>query len=123
MGIKDLLKNLEEATVQVSEPKSAQIDSLFVIISTFPCQKNIGDFAGKRLAIDASGWLHKAVYTTAEDWIESNCGDSQLYVDVIITRLKQLQGLNITPVMVFDGKRNTLKVNSYFPLRIDTLDV
>jgi 5'-3' exonuclease len=77
---------------------------------TTTVQKNISDFSGKRLAIDASGWLHKAVYTIAEDWVDSNCTDSQLYVDVIITRLKQLQSHNIVPIMVFDGKRNALKV-------------
>eukprot|EP01032_Pedospumella_encystans_P001350 gene1350-1562_t len=87
MGIKDLLKNLEGATVQ----------------------KNIGDFAGKRLAVDASGWLHKAVFATAEDWVDSNCTDSQLYVDFVLTRVKNVQQCRVTPVMVFDGKRNNLK--------------
>ena len=73
-------------------------------------QKNIGDFSGKRLAIDASGWLHKAVFATAEDWVDSNCTDSQLYVDFVLTRVRNVQACGVTPIMVFDGKRNNLKV-------------
>ena len=83
---------------------------MFSHVFFFFWKLNIADFAGKRLAVDASGWLHKAVYATAEDWVDSNCTDSQLYVDFLITRVKNLQSCNITPVLVFDGKRNTLKV-------------
>jgi 5'-3' exonuclease len=73
-------------------------------------QKNISDFAGKRLAIDASGWLHRALFAVAEDWVDSNCKDNQLYVDHVVSHAKFLLSRNVTPVLVFDGRRNILKV-------------
>jgi len=42
--------------------------------------------------------------------VDSNCTDSQLYVDFVLTRVKNVQQCRVTTVMVFDGKRNNLKV-------------
>ena len=88
MGIKDLLRNFENISKH----------------------QNINEYKNKTIAIDASGWLHKAVYATTEDWINSNCTDTQLYVDFMVTRIKNLQQCGIKVVLVFDGKRNHLKV-------------
>lgn len=51
------------------------------------------------------------MFATAEDWVDSNCTDSQLYVDFMLTRVRNVQACGVTPIMVFDGKRNNLKVN------------
>lgn len=63
------------------------------------------------IAIDASGWLHKALYAVVEDYIDSGLQDSQLYVDFILMRINELKSFGINPVMVFDGKRSYLKVS------------
>ena len=69
----------------------------------------IASFKGQRIAIDISGWLHKGVYFTVEDLVDSNFRDSQLYVDFILNRIQVLATVGIIPVVVFDGKRNYLK--------------
>jgi hypothetical protein len=65
-----------------------------------------------RVAIDASSWLHKALYVVAEDIVDSGFQDAQLYVDYILIRLNELRNCGVEPVMVFDGKRSHLKVSS-----------
>ena len=49
MGVKGLLPGLQE---------SARASS-------------VGYFKGTRVAIDASGWLHKGLYAAAEDYVDS----------------------------------------------------
>ena len=49
MGVKGLLPGLQE---------SAKASS-------------VGYFKGTRVAIDASGWLHKGLYAAAEDYVDS----------------------------------------------------
>lgn len=87
MGIKDLLKSLAVITNE----------------------KSIQEFSGKRILIDASGWLHKGLFSAAEDFIDSNMEDNQFYVDYILGRTEHLKKLGIEPVFVFDGKRSNLK--------------
>lgn len=72
----------------------------------------LGQFKGKRIAIDASGWLHKGIFTAAEDFVDSNFEDYQLYVDWIINRLRNMRDFGIEPVLVFDGKRSVLKAET-----------
>ena len=33
--------------------------------------QSIGSYKGTRVAIDASGWLHKGLYSIAEDYVDS----------------------------------------------------
>ena len=87
MGINGLLKALAPAT------------------TVTPLQQ----LKGQRVAIDASGWLHKAIYAAAEDFIDTQFNDSQLYVDYILHRCKSMRDMGVEPVMVFDGKRHLLK--------------
>ena len=136
MGVKGLLQCLQKATQASS----------------------ISGFKGTRVAIDASGWLHKGLYAAAEDFVDSgktcwrsclhlwchfsshtalwtnhsiylffepplyksDCkntiapppgfNDSQFYVDFILSRARSLREAGVEPVLVFDGKRNNLKV-------------
>ncbi len=90
MGIKDLLKLLSPA-IQDS---------------------HLSHFSGKSVAIDASSWLHKALFASAEDLIDNNFWDSQLYVDFVLIRLNDLRVHGIQPVMVFDGQRASLKAET-----------
>eukprot|EP01035_Chromulina_nebulosa_P025593 gene25593-33415_t len=90
MGIKDLLKCLQPLTVE----------------------RNINEFKGMSIAVDASGWLHRGLYAAVEDIIDSNMKDSQLYVDFIIMRVTELKAYGVDPVLVFDGKRNYMKAET-----------
>jgi XPG N-terminal domain len=65
MGIKDLLKALAPDSIQ----------------------KLITEFKGKRIAIDASGWLHKGLFAAAEDIVDTGV-DSELYVDFMLARAR-----------------------------------
>ena len=49
MGVKGLLQCLSKVTQTAS----------------------MGSFKGTRVAIDASGWLHKGLYAAAEDFVDS----------------------------------------------------
>jgi hypothetical protein len=65
MGIKDLLRALSGESVP----------------------KLITDFRGQRIAIDASGWLHKGLYAAAEDIVDTGI-DSELYFDFLLARAR-----------------------------------
>jgi 5'-3' exonuclease len=70
----------------------------------------VTSFRGKKLAIDASGWLHKSLWVTVEDQVDSNFAhDEQLYVDFFVTRVTNLRRSGTEPVFVFDGKRHAMK--------------
>ena len=85
------------------------IKDLFNTIGYSLSPGQITAFKGKKLAVDASGWLHKAIFACAEDSIDNDV-DSQLYVDFILGRAVTMQQVGVEPVMVFDGKRHRLKV-------------
>ena len=79
-------------------------------------------FRGKKLAIDASGWLHKSLWVTVEDLVDSNFAhDEQLYVDFFITRVTNLRRSGTEPVFVFDGKRHAMKSETQVTMPIVTL--
>lgn len=55
MGVKGLLPGLQESVKASS----------------------VGYFKGTRVAIDASGWLHKGLYAAAEDYVDSGRSSAQ----------------------------------------------
>jgi len=61
------------------------------------------------IAVDTSGWLHKGLYVSAEDFVDSGYIDNQLYVDFILSRVKTFEANGVKLILVFDGKRNNLK--------------
>jgi hypothetical protein len=89
MGIKDLLQSVGDA-----------MDDNFAL-----CK-----LAGKRVAIDASSWLHKAIFATAAECLDLNFEEHLLYVDFIVTRTRNFRLCGVEPVLVFDGKRHHMKV-------------
>jgi 5'-3' exonuclease len=89
MGIKDLLQSVGDA-----------MDENFAL-----CK-----LAGKRVAIDASSWLHKAIFATAAEYLDLNFEEHMLYVDFIVTRTRNFRLCGVEPVLVFDGKRHHMKV-------------
>ena len=85
------------------------IKDLLNAVNGIVVDSNIREFKGKRVAIDASGWMHKGLYGVAEDFVDSKFVDSQLYVDFILSRIRHFHTLDVEPVLVFDGKRNIMK--------------
>ncbi|TXT09168.1 hypothetical protein VHUM_02642 [Vanrija humicola] len=79
MGISGLLPSLKE----IQQPR------------------NISDFKGKRLAIDAYVWLHKGAFGCAEDLVKGK--KTTKFVDYAMYRVRMLRYHGITPYVVFDG--------------------
>jgi exonuclease-1 len=82
------------------------IENLLRVLSSITVSRNITDYKGKRIAIDAYCWLHKSVFNMT-DIIENP--NSERYLDYLIKRLKQLLDAGVTPVIVFDGDRLPMK--------------
>eukprot|EP01138_Halocafeteria_seosinensis_P013290 gb/GECG01013573.1/.p1 GENE.gb/GECG01013573.1/~~gb/GECG01013573.1/.p1 ORF type:complete len:686 (+),score=79.42 gb/GECG01013573.1/:1-2058(+) len=67
---------------------------------------HIRSLSGLTVGVDVLCWLHKGIYTCATEvalyGVESEqC--RQKFLEFCMTRIKLLQGYNITPYMVFDG--------------------
>ena len=70
MGIAGLLKNLHPLLVAPpTHPSNQQQNNNGGSRNNIKVQHNIRQFSGKSIAIDASGWLHKAAYTCAERYV------------------------------------------------------
>jgi 5'-3' exonuclease len=83
-------------------------------------QGHIRDYAGQNVAVDASSWLHKSVYSIADYYVETtettNAVDQRCVAAAtkyMVTRCQELLtagGANIQTVyLVMDGKRCPLK--------------
>eukprot|EP00439_Symbiodinium_sp_Y106_P025462 s2771_g3.t1 len=79
MGIQGLLKALEDVQREC----------------------HIKEFAGKKAAIDAHGWLHAALAGRAMD-VELDV-DDQVHVQYCAKRISMLRRFGVEPVFVFDG--------------------
>lgn len=62
---------------------------------------HLRDFAGTTLAIDAYVWLHKGIYSCAQEVATGKF--TTKYVDYFVNRIKVLEHYNIKPYFVFDG--------------------
>jgi exonuclease-1 len=82
------------------------IENLLRVLNSITISKNISDYKGKRIAIDAYCWLHKSVFNIT-DIIENP--NSEKFLNYLIRKLKQLLDNKIIPVMVFDGDRLPMK--------------
>ena len=72
MGIAGLLKNLHPLLVAPPTHPSNQNNN-GGSRNNIKVRHNIRQFSGKSIAIDASGWLHKAAYTCAERYVFVYC--------------------------------------------------
>ena len=95
------------------------IQGLLPLLNPLVKEINICEYKNKRVAIDVAGWLVKGLYGACEDYVDtyihsnfSNFIDNQLYVDFIISRVRHMITLGVTPIVVFDGKRNNLKAET-----------
>jgi hypothetical protein len=88
MGIKDLLRLLRPCTREM----------------------HISSFRGKRVAVDAFCWLHRAAYGCALQLAEGRGTDS--LVRYCMHRIHMLQHYGVVPVVVFDGAPLPLKAGT-----------
>jgi len=80
-------------------------------------QGSVREFSGKSLAVDASSWLHKSVYSISEHYVEANergkfdarCIDTS--ANYIVKRCQELTTFAQIGkiILVMDGKRCPLK--------------
>jgi hypothetical protein len=71
---------------------------------------SITDFKGMTIGINASHWLEIALTATVEELINHNFEDFMFYVDALLSKVRNFRMAGVEPVMVFEGKRNLLKV-------------
>ena len=80
---------------------------------------NISDYRGKSVAVDASSWLHKSVYSCSEIYVESlerrqvDSHSVRVSSNYIINRCKELLNcFHLSRIyLTMDGKRCPLKAN------------
>lgn len=97
------------------------IQGLLKGLQCFTEQRNIRDFENQSLAVDASSWLHKSVYSISERYVEaveaSSRADSlcvQTSKKYLVNRCTELlQHANIRQIyLVLDGDRCPLKAQT-----------
>jgi hypothetical protein len=79
---------------------------------------SITDFKGMTIGINASHWLETSLVSTVEELIDHNFEDFMFYVDAILSKVRNFRIAGVEPVMVFEGKRNLLKVISSQPFSL-----
>ena len=72
---------------------------------------HISTYSGKRVAIDASGWLHRACYSCALELLQSP-STTTAHLSLLRSFLSLLLAHDITPTLVFDGAQLPAKANT-----------
>jgi len=72
---------------------------------------HISTYSGKRVAVDASGWLHRACYSCALDLLQSP-STTTAHLSLLRSFLSLLAAYDITPTLVFDGAQLPAKANT-----------
>lgn len=80
MGIQGLIPFCEQATKQIT----------------------IADIRGRTLAVDSYCFLHKGAYSCSDKIVKKIKTSS--HIDYCLKYVNMLLSLNITPIMVFDGR-------------------
>ncbi|KAI3377997.1 hypothetical protein SNEBB_009365 [Seison nebaliae] len=91
------LRNFFSSTNYGSELSNSLLP--FVKDATRECK--LDEFANTTVAIDASTWLYKAVFSCADKVFQKI--PTEIYIDIFIDRTFQLTRRNIKPIFVFDG--------------------
>ncbi|KAJ9111128.1 hypothetical protein QFC19_001327 [Naganishia cerealis] len=77
------------------------ISGLLPLLKEIQVQRNISEFKGQTLAVDAYVWLHRGAFGCAEDLV--NGIPTTKFVDYAMFRVRLLKYHGITPIVVFDG--------------------
>ncbi|KAJ9093432.1 hypothetical protein QFC21_006463 [Naganishia friedmannii] len=77
------------------------ISGLLPLLKEIQVQRNISEFKGQTLAVDAYVWLHKGAFGCAEDLVKGI--PTTKFVDYAMFRVRLLKYHGVTPIVVFDG--------------------
>ena len=83
------------------------ISGLLPGLSEITKNRHVRKYAGKRVAIDAYCWLHKAAYTCAQDLAKGQGMEKLL--QYCISRIEMLQRNQVIPIIIFDGGKLKMK--------------
>lgn len=86
------------------------IKGLLPVITPICDRKGLRHFAGQRIGVDMSCWLHKAAFSCA---LELALGEpTRRYVDYCLLRVKMLLHAGAVPILVFDGAPLPMKART-----------
>ncbi|EGX52581.1 hypothetical protein AOL_s00007g569 [Orbilia oligospora ATCC 24927] len=77
------------------------ISGLLPFLKSIQQPTHIKKWKGKRVAVDAYGWLHRGIISCAVDLALDK--PTTRYVDYAMHRVRMLQHYGVTPYLVFDG--------------------
>lgn len=77
------------------------ICGLLGLLKSIQTTKNLSDFAGQTLAVDAYVWLHRGIHTCATELATGK--STKKYVDYAMQRIRLLRHHKVQPYVVFDG--------------------
>lgn len=93
------------------------IEGFHPIIKPYLRPTDLTEFRGKKLAVDASAWLHRGIFSSAADIFRGNLwwnerGVDPPYVDFCLKMATDgLLSKGISPVFVFDGAPSPMKAD------------
>eukprot|EP01105_Mastigella_eilhardi_P013569 TRINITY_DN3092_c0_g1_i3.p1 TRINITY_DN3092_c0_g1~~TRINITY_DN3092_c0_g1_i3.p1 ORF type:complete len:622 (-),score=172.32 TRINITY_DN3092_c0_g1_i3:49-1914(-) len=77
------------------------ISGLLPLLEGITRQADVAEFAGKRVAVDAYCWLHRACFTCALELCQNQ--PTSKYVQWCVHMVQMLLSKGVKPVLVFDG--------------------
>jgi len=77
------------------------IQGLLPLLTSITEKKHIGDYRGKRVAVDAYVWLHRGAYSCSRELCQGI--PTEKYVDYCMYRVNLLKHHEISPLIIFDG--------------------
>eukprot|EP00898_Chlorokybus_atmophyticus_P000158 jgi/Chlat1/1142/Chrsp112S01610 len=86
------------------------VQGLLKELRPYQRQCHVSEFAGHRVGVDASCWLHKGAYACALELCEGLPTDA--YIRYFLHRVDLLRFHGLIPVIAFDGGRLPLKRNT-----------
>lgn len=83
------------------------IQGLLPVLGSITKDVHLRDFAGEHVAVDGYVWLHRGSFACSWDLCVGK--RTNAYVGYCVSRVKQLLEYDITPIVVFDGRRLPVK--------------
>jgi hypothetical protein len=78
--------------------------------NTEPKSLSVAEYKGLSVGIDVSAWLLKALIGGSDQLVDLQFKDYMLYVDFILARTRNFRLSGVEPVMVFEGRKQYMKV-------------
>eukprot|EP00929_Paragymnodinium_shiwhaense_P008127 TRINITY_DN112069_c0_g1_i1.p1 TRINITY_DN112069_c0_g1~~TRINITY_DN112069_c0_g1_i1.p1 ORF type:complete len:817 (+),score=239.73 TRINITY_DN112069_c0_g1_i1:123-2573(+) len=79
------------------------IQNLLQFLKPVVVKKNIRDFSGKSIGVDAMCWMHKGAFACSQELVTGT--DTDKFIHYFIKQCEVLRYHKIKPIIVFDGGR------------------